>query len=249
MVSITIHDGILRINTLRRLYDELKNIFIEKGITETHYIRTYSAFMENLNITEENYERLIYSNMFSNTYYDNLGQICTNPNILYKVERDDYMIRIFSDPFGRGILLQFGHNEKDSLNQHIDIDSSKQESHSFMHFRDLPYQIKCHIREYLPEHRRYIGEENYLEFHDGERWLFELIDNLHDDTDLYTILKEFGDTLFAPFSELVSRTGLSLKEISNSTLIPYRTMQDWYSGISECKPYMRLFIAEHFNLI
>lgn len=49
--------------------------------------------------------------------------------------------------------------------------------------------------------------------------------------------------------ELVDRTGLSQTAFAKRAGIPLRTVQGWCLGERDCPAYVRLLLAEHYNLL
>lgn len=84
------------------------------------------------------------------------------------------------------------------------------------------------------------GKESTV-FNDYPEW-WDLISTDEDECD--EILSSFKFVCCADFKEFMQEMGVNRKQMSEMLRIPLRTIEDWRSGKSECKLYMRLMIAE-----
>lgn len=62
-------------------------------------------------------------------------------------------------------------------------------------------------------------------------------------------LSTIWDLAHLPMRELVARTGLSQTAFAKQAGIPLRTVQDWCGEKRACPAYVRLLLAEHYNLL
>ena len=52
-----------------------------------------------------------------------------------------------------------------------------------------------------------------------------------------------------PFKELIALTGMTQRAFAKGAGVPERTMQHWCSGSRACPEYVKMLLAEHYNLI
>lgn len=63
-------------------------------------------------------------------------------------------------------------------------------------------------------------------------------------TDRVVCLMRAYEDVHSTFPELLARHGLSQAAFARTFGIPYRTVQDWYAGISRCPKYLFCMAAE-----
>ena len=63
-------------------------------------------------------------------------------------------------------------------------------------------------------------------------------------TDRVAFLTRAYEDVHSTFPELLARHGLSQAAFARMFDIPYRTVQDWYAGISRCPKYLFCMAAE-----
>lgn len=62
-------------------------------------------------------------------------------------------------------------------------------------------------------------------------------------------LRAVWDAVHRPVRDIASAAGLSQRKLAERFLIPYRTMENWCGGVSECPLYTRLMMQQCLGLL
>lgn len=62
-------------------------------------------------------------------------------------------------------------------------------------------------------------------------------------------IRAVWDAVHRPVRDIASSAGLSQRKLAERFLIPYRTMENWCGGVSECPLYTRLMMQRILGLL
>ena len=62
-------------------------------------------------------------------------------------------------------------------------------------------------------------------------------------------LGQIWDACHRSFKEIAAAAGLSQRKLAERFCVPYRTMENWGSGVRDCPPYIPLMMQELLGLL